>query len=177
MSWRLSPLYISRVSTIAPIKVPSNAFIRRSNIPVALFLSTISFSRRKLHGITPSASLQVAQPADSSKTEEWPINDGLVIGRKATDNCTVHPTQNWLLHTTCADLLTPKQDAWDQATDSVSQVSQASPDKRVSVTGMIKSIRKQKRSAFAQFTDGSCFEAIQIVFEPRLALPCVSHTI
>jgi len=177
MSWRLSPLYTTRTFTKAPIKAPTKAFINKSNVSAALSSRRrIGCSHCNLRGITTSASLHVPQPADYPKTKEWRINDGRVVGRKVIDNYTVPPIQEELIFTRCSDLLTPKQHAWDQAKDQVSQVSQGSPDRRVSVTGMIKSIRKQKRSAFAQFTDGSCFEAIQVVFEPRLALRCVPPT-
>jgi hypothetical protein len=165
MSWRLSPLCTIQAST----KVPAKALIKQSNVTAALYSRRhIPCSHRNLRGITTSAILRVPQPADNSKTEEWrPINDGVVIGRKATDNYTVQPTQERLSYTTCVNLLNPEQNAWNQG----------SIDRRLSVTGMIKSIRKQKRSVFAQFTDGTCFEAIQVVFEPRLALRCVSPTV
>ncbi len=47
-------------------------------------------------------------------------------------------------------------------------------NQKVIVCGMIKSIRKQKHGAFAHLTDGSCFQAIQVVLDPYFATQWVS---
>lgn len=41
----------------------------------------------------------------------------------------------------------------------------------VTVRGVIKTIRKQKKGTFADVTDGSCFQHIQVVLDPELAEP------
>jgi aspartyl/asparaginyl-tRNA synthetase len=47
-------------------------------------------------------------------------------------------------------------------------------DKTVSLSGTIKTIRKQKHGAFAHVTDGSCLQPVQVVLDPELAGPYVS---
>jgi hypothetical protein len=44
----------------------------------------------------------------------------------------------------------------------------------LTVHGWVRSIRKQKRVAFAALTDGSCAEGMQAVLSPELAKPCVT---
>lgn len=68
------------------------------------------------------------------------------------------PPPRHVSYTRCAKLLAPDNPYANQ---------------KVSVSGMIKSIRKQKNGAFAHFTDGSCFQAIQVVLDPELAAPWV----
>jgi asparaginyl-tRNA synthetase len=44
----------------------------------------------------------------------------------------------------------------------------------VDIHGWVKSVRRQKRIAFAAISDGSCEEGIQAVFsDPQLAKSCV----
>ena len=47
------------------------------------------------------------------------------------------------------------------------------PQTILSVTGFIKSVRKQKRVAFVAVNDGSCPEGLQAVLSPEDARACV----
>jgi len=65
----------------------------------------------------------------------------------------------------CAELLSPDRKlSWTHG-------SKGFTNQMVSVSGTIKTIRKQKQGAFAHFTDGSCSQPIQVVLNPELAAP------
>jgi asparaginyl-tRNA synthetase len=46
----------------------------------------------------------------------------------------------------------------------------------VTITGFVKSLRRQKRVAFAAISDGSSPDGLQAVLEPEVAKACVSLT-
>lgn len=58
--------------------------------------------------------------------------------------------------------LTIKQ-VLEQSTASTSQ------QEEITVTGWVRSVRAQKRVAFAQINDGSCFKSLQAVLTPEEA--------
>lgn len=50
---------------------------------------------------------------------------------------------------------------------TVKQLLASAPRNEVNVSGWIKSIRQQKRVAFAELTDGSTSDSLQVVLDPQ----------
>jgi hypothetical protein len=176
MLWRLSPLCKVKAST----KGFTNASIKNSNVSAALLSGRRCFlcSPCYLRSITTSASLRrLVQPVDDPKTQDGPVDYGPVIPR--------HPLKDYKLPIQedfeppiqeDTELLIQREFWYTRCEDLLNSDHKASGEE-VSVTGMIKSIRKQKHSAFVHLTDGSCFQPIQVVLDRRLAVAWVSPTI
>ena len=50
---------------------------------------------------------------------------------------------------------------------TVKQLLASAPQNEINVSGWIKSIRQQKRVAFAELTDGSTSDSLQVVLDPQ----------
>ena len=50
---------------------------------------------------------------------------------------------------------------------TVKQLLASAPQNDINVSGWIKSIRQQKRVAFAELTDGSTSDSLQVVLDPQ----------
>lgn len=155
VSWRVAP---SKVTTLhSSVRQPWVGTISRDwpwNI------RTISASR-------PSTATQASDDASSERLRRTERNKSRVLIRK-TATATLIGDQTGtpdLLYARCAQLLNQDQNAPDP------RGYNNFANQTISVSGVIKTIRKQKHGAFAHVTDGSCFEPIQVVLDPELATP------
>lgn len=140
--------------------------IQESSVSTALRSGRRSFPC-KLRGITTSAPFQVVKPGDDTSAEDTsnvarPDHSPVIRRTNSEKYYSVRPRQK-LFYTRCVYLLTPDQNASDPVGGN------RYTNQRVSVRGVIKSIRKQKHGAFAHLTDGSCFQAIQVVLDSQAA--------
>jgi hypothetical protein len=155
ISWRAAP---SKVTTLhSSVRQPSVGTISRDwpwNI------RTISASR-------PSTAAQAADYTSSESLWRTKRNKSKVLIRKiaATTSIGDQPGTPDLLYARCAQLLNQDQNARDPFGHN------NFANKTISVSGVIRTIRKQKHAAFAHVTDGSCFKPIQVVLDPELASP------
>ncbi|KAF7506655.1 hypothetical protein GJ744_011587 [Endocarpon pusillum] len=113
----------------------------------------------KLRGISTTTPLREIQ-SEAQSEDDTSIQDTLRMVQVG-EGSQSRLRQSKIPHTRCAKLLAPDNPYANQ---------------KVSVSGMIKSIRKQKHGAFAHLTDGSCFQAIQVVLDPELAAPLNTGT-
>ena len=60
---------------------------------------------------------------------------------------------------------------------TIQQILAAPGNAPVEVHGWVRSIRKQKRVAFAAVGDGSCPDGLQAVLSPELAKSCVPRVL
>lgn len=128
-------------------------------------------SRRGIScGITTTRPLLAVVTGDSTARQETP-KTRRIESRLTQRRCynvpatTDDPIQPTFADTRCAHLLASDREAADANEISCFR------DRRVSVSGFIKTIRKQKHQAFADFTDGSCWQPIQVVLGSKLAAP------
>ncbi len=148
MSWRASPsraLHFSNPSAALP-----------SGRERVLWSP---WNRRGISISTPQQEIQ--SEVDATRNDSKMVRSGdNPQGRvRQSKRPRLKPPLSHVSYTRCANLLTP---------------GNAYKDQKISVNGMIKSIRKQKHGAFAHLTDGSCFQAIQVVLDPHLATQWVS---
>lgn len=125
-------------------------------------------SARQIRAINTAQSFLAAQHPDELNTEgllqDEGTNDGQPI-RKVIPRLPPMRYPEQVLHLRCVQLLHPNRDRSDP------NGTNAYIDQKISVSGTIKSIRKQKHGAFAHVTDGSCVQPIQVVLDPECAAP------
>ena len=142
---------------------PSRIF-QSSNTSTALRSgrSSALWSPWSFRGISTSTPLREVQSEDDTsingRLRMVQSGDGSQSRLRPSTIPQSKPPPRNVSYTRCVQLLAPDNPYANQ---------------KVSVSGMIKSIRKQKHGAFAHFTDGSCFQAIQVVLDPKQAAPWV----
>jgi hypothetical protein len=142
--------------------------ISKSTFLTALHLvpRTTRCSSCKIRGITTTRSFQTAQIDEDDATVEhrrMMRDDRPRTNKALEERLRVLLKRRQLLYPRCADLL---------ASDGKTKVPHGQTsfiDQTVAINGTIKTIRKQKRGAFAHVTDGSCLQPIQVVLSPSLA--------
>lgn len=125
-------------------------------------------SARQIRGINTAQPFLAARTPDDINIEELlqdeETNDGRPIPKTKPRLPPLRNTDE-LLHARCVQLLDLNRDRSDP------NATNAYIDQKISISGTIKSIRKQKHGAFAHVTDGSCVQPIQVIFDPELAAP------
>lgn len=156
MLWRVLPLSLTR----------------KYNVSVLLQTAkrTTQYSPCNIRGITTTRPFLAVQTGDDTSTEHkdkrQEDNDPSSLKITYTPKTVPEkPPQRKLTHIRCVQLLTPP------VNESGAKATKSFADQVVCVSGTIKTIRKQKRGAFAHVTDGSCLQPIQVVLEPELAAP------
>ena len=124
-----------------------------------------------IRAITTTRSLPAAQNGDDKCTEERTDTENIDRDGLSIRRVDPHAQRNSgrrkgkPLNIRCAELLS--RDRYTAGSPSFTVFK----NQPVTVRGVIKTIRKQKKGAFADFTDGSCFQHIQVVLDPELAEP------
>jgi hypothetical protein len=143
-------------------RVPSLCGITDSSFPLGLQqrTRTIQCFSYNIRGITTTRSFLAVQTGDDTGTEgRWQMK------KTALGNTDLEASTH---HLRCVQLL----DA-NRVRKGI-YIRSKFIDKTVSLSGTIKTIRKQKHGAFAHVTDGSCLRPVQVVLDPELAAPYVS---
>jgi hypothetical protein len=146
MLWRVSPL----------CRITDSTF----SVGLQQRTRTIQCFSYNIRGITTTRPFLAVQTGDNARTEgRWQTK------KIASGNTGLEAFTHYVR---CVQLLDPNRIRKEAYTRS------KFIDKTVSVSGTIKTIRRQKHGAFAHVTDGSCLEPIQVVLDPELAGPYVS---
>lgn len=141
-----------------------------SSVPLQVLTRAIQRSQCYTRGITTTRPFLAGETGDDTGAENsWKIR---LYGRPRShvpDATQVDALrkQSQTVPVRCGQLLDPNRNS------NVSKTFKNFTDQVVSVSGRIRTIRKQKHGAFAHVTDGSSLQPIQVVLKPELAAPYV----
>lgn len=127
-------------------------------------------SKCHTRSITTTRPFLAVETGDDTSTENsWKIR---LNGRPRShipDATHLDPLrkQTQVVPVRCTELLVPNRNT------NGSKTFKNFTDQVVSISGRIRTIRKQKHGAFAHVTDGSSLQPIQVVLKPELAAPYV----
>jgi hypothetical protein len=154
MSWRVPPPYM----------------IKDSSLFIALHTGRKPW--RPVHGVrgltTTRRSQAVHNGEDTSTAETEDISgaddDHLIQKTTLASKGRRRPPKT--LPARCAHLLRLDSKSW-----GLRAAESGYENQLIGVSGNVKSIRKQKNTAFVHVTDGSCVQPIQVVLNAELAAP------